>query len=680
MLLVAATVSGVSFVSPRPARADESTISVDALRTGWDRNEPGLAPSQVSSPDFGQRFSTPVDGSVYAQPLVVGSTVVVATENDNVYGLNADGGAIRWQRSLGEPWPAMAIGCGDLVPNIGVTGTPVYDSSTGTVYMAAKVNDGPDSSHPHWYLHALDVKTGAERSGWPVTIQGSATNAFFLSFNPFTAMQRPGLLLMGGAVYMAFGSLCDIGPYRGWVVRVDAASRGMTLWTTEEHSDNGRGGIWQSGGGVMSDGPGRVFVASGNGDVPPDGPGLSPPGTLAQSVIQLGVNSDGSLSAQDFFAPSDADVTSALDLDVGSGGPTGLPSDLFGTPSHPNLMVQVTKEGRIFLLDRDNLGGRAQGPGGTDAAVEIIGPFGKMFGHPGVWGGDGGYVYTITDGDPADPVHKSGPLTALKYSVTSQGQPSLTSAGTSSQTFGFSSGSPVITSTGTTSGSALVWMISADGGSGTNGQLRAFDPVPVNGVLNQRWSAPIGTASKFSVPATDGGRVFVGTRDGQVLAFGRPDTASLIGNPVDFGSVGVGQTGHATATVTAVRDVTVTNVTATAPFGATKPSNLPVTLHTGDTLSVPVSFSPTSTGPASGTLSFTTDLATIGLDMHAMATTTVTTTKTTTVTKTTTETTCCHEENNENNNEDHEHEDNNNNNNNNNNNDSNNPWRLPLAR
>jgi hypothetical protein len=393
-------------------------------------------------------------------------------------------------------------------------------------------------------------------------------------------------------------------------------------------------------------------------------------------VIQLGVNSDGSLSAQDFFAPSDADVLSEFDVDVGSGGPVGLPSDLFGTSSHPHLMVQATKDGRIFLLDRDNLGGRAQGPGGTDAAVEVIGPYGGVLGHPGVWGGDGGYVYTVANNNP---------LRALKYDVTSQGQPSLTSVGTSSQSFGFSSGSPVITSTGTTSGSALVWMISSDGGSGTNGQLRAFDPVPVNGVLNQRWSAPIGTASKFSVPATDGGRVFVGTRDGHVLAFGRPDTASLIGNPVDFGSVGVGQTGHATATVTAVRDVTVTDVTTTAPFGATKPSNLPVTLHTGDTLSVPVSFSPTSTGTASGTLSFTTDLATIGLDMHATTMTTVTTTKTTTVTKTTTETMCCHEENNENNNEDHEHEDNNNhnntnNNNDNNNNDSNNPWRLPLAR
>ena len=119
-----------------------------------------------------------------------------------------------WSRSVGPAWPASAIGCGDLVPNIGITSTPVYDPATGAVYFMAKVNDGPDADHPHFYLHSINPATGAERAGWPVTIQGSPTNDPGTTFNAKTAAQRPGLLLLDGVVYAGLRQPLRLRPLR----------------------------------------------------------------------------------------------------------------------------------------------------------------------------------------------------------------------------------------------------------------------------------------------------------------------------------------------------------------------------------------------------------------------------------------------------------------------------------
>ncbi|GHF44252.1 hypothetical protein GCM10017566_16410 [Amycolatopsis bartoniae] len=587
------------------ALADETTAAHDTLRTGWDDNEPGLVPSQVSANDFGQLFSATVDGQVYAQPVVANGVVIAATENNKVYGLDAVTGSQKWKLDLGPAWPVSTVSCGDLVPNIGVTATPVYDPSTGTVYLTSKVNDGPDPQHPHWYLHALDAKTGAERSGFPTTIKGAPTNNPNVPFNPMTAMQRPGLLLLDGVVYAGFASHCDYTPYVGYVVGVNASTGVQTtMWATEAGVSD-EGGIWQAGSGLVSDGSGRIIVATGNGIAPPAGPGDTPPATLGESVVRLAVNSDGSLTAQSFFSPHDSTKLNQDDADLGSGGPMALPAN-FGTSAHPHLVVQVGKDGRIYLLDADHLGGSAQGANGDDAVVGMTGPFQGVWGRPGFWGGDGGYVYVVGS---------NGPLRALKYSSSG---PSLTSVGTTSDNFGYTSGSPVVTSTGTTSGSALVWVVYSTGPGGENAQLRAYDPVPVGGVLKMRYSAPIGTAVKFSVPATDNGRVYVGTRDGKILGFGRPTTAPLATKPYDFGSTAVGTTGNATVTVTANSNLTVNSASAEAPFATSLTT--PVTLTKGQTLSVPISYTPTTWGGATGSLTFTTSAGTTAMDLHGQGT------------------------------------------------------------
>jgi hypothetical protein len=400
---------------------------------------------------------------------------------------------------------------------------------------------------------------------------------------------------MDGVVYMAFGSQCDFGTYVGLVAGVNLTSHAISMWSDEVGAASTQAGIWQAGGGLVSDGSGRIFVSTGNGVTAPDAPGSNPPQQLSQSVIRLGVDANGVIAARDFFSPSNASTLDLNDTDLGAGGPVGLPSPYFGTSAIPNLMVEVGKEGKLFLLNRDNLGGKSQGPGGTDAVVQSLGPFGGLWGHPAVYGGEGGYVYFP---------QTFGTLLAFKYGTDGQGRPALTQAGNSTETFGFSSGSPMVTSNGTTAGSAVLWIVDVDDTTGANGRLCAYNAVPANNHLNLLRCFPIGTATKFSTPASSGGRVYVGTRDGVLFGFGQPVTAALNLPQTRFGDVRVSNTGSATVTATAVRPVTVNSVSTSAPFSIADPPTLPATLAAGDKLSVRVDFSPTAPGSFTGALNF----------------------------------------------------------------------------
>lgn len=593
--VVLAAIGGFVVRGAFNALADLQTAGVDNYRTGWDHNEPNLAPSTVSGSNFGQLFATKVDGQVYAQPLVIGSTVVVATENDMVYGIDAVSGTVKWSDNFGPTWPAATIGCADLTPNLGSTSTGVYDPSSNTVYLTTKVNNGVDALHPNWYLHAVDAGTGAERSGWPVKILGTPANDPNHPFSPYDVNQRPGLLLMDGVVYMAFGSQCDYGTYVGWVAGVNLSTHAINMWSDEVGVSSHMAGIWQGGGGLVSDGSGRIFVSTGNGVTAPNAAGTTPPQQLSQSVVRLGVAADGVISAKDFFSPANAATLDQNDQDLGSGGPIALPSPYFGTSAVPNLMVEVGKEGRLFLLNRDNLGGKAQGTGGTDSVVQSLGPYKGLWGHPAAYGGEGGYVYYTQN---------ASSLLAFKYGTDGTGKPALSLAGNSAETYGYTSGSPLVTSDGTTAGSGVVWVVGVDGPTGANGRLCAYNAVPANNRMNLLRCFPIGTGVKFATPAASAGRVYVGTRDGYLYGFGQPVTAALNLPQTSFGNVLVSQTGQATVTATATRTVTVTAVTTTAPFAVATQPALPVTLNAGQTLSVPVSFAPTAPGSTTGTLSF----------------------------------------------------------------------------
>ena len=593
-----------------PAAADVTTVSVDNLRTGWDAAEPGLTPSDASAPDFGQLFATKLDGQVYAQPVVAKGVLLAVTEKDKAYGLDPVTGAIRWKRDVGPEWAASNIGCGDLVPTIGITSTPVVDQTTGTAYFTAKVDDGKDGDHPHWYMHAVDITNGKERRGFPTTIKGAADNDRDHDFNPKTAMQRPGLLLLDGVVYAGFASHCDRQPYVGYVVGVDARTgRQTAMFATETGNSKAGAGIWQSGGGLVSDGKGQIIFTTGNGVSPSPRPGKKPPHQLAESVVRLQVQKNRTLKASDFFSPVNNSNLDTDDADLGSGGPLAVP-DGYGTKAHPHLLVQVGKDGRVFLLDRDDLGGSGQKSGKKDDVLQTVGPYHGVWGYPSFWGGGSGYVYMTNN---------RGPLSAFKLGVSGSGKPSLSRIGTSAARFGYTSGSPMVTSDGTKAGSALVWVVFSKGPTGDGGQLRAYDAVPNKGRLKLRYSAPIGTATKFAVPATTNGRVYVANRSGQVYGFGRPSTIALASSPTDFGTVAVKASVTKQVRVTAKRTVRLTKVRTSSPFTVGK-VKLPVTLEAGASLTVPVTYRPTSPEPDSGALAFVTTTGTFAFDLHGAGT------------------------------------------------------------
>jgi iron transport multicopper oxidase len=594
------------------------TNSGDDLRDGWYPDEPSLTPQLVSGGTFGQLWSTTVDGQVYAQPLLANGTLLVATENDKVYGLDPATGAMRWPAplDLGPAWKAADIGCGDLTPNIGVTATPVIDAATNTAYLTHKTYASGTSGTARWFMDAIDMKTGTEKAGFPVQLSGTAQNHPTMTFQPTTELQRPGLLLMNGVVYAAFGSHCDFTPWQGWVFGVSTSGEVKARWVALP-SGNGAG-IWQSGAGLTSDGPGSLMIATGNGGAPSTPtPGSSPPGNLAESIVRLAVQGDGSLKAVDFFAPFDAGQLDEWDADFASGGVTGLNDEFFGTPSVPHLAVAVGKDGYVYLLNRAELGGLKQGVGGGDKVVQRIGPYGGVWSRPGVWPGDGGWVYIPTASGGTSGSGSSGFFRVYQYGVSGTGQPTLSLQATSPDAFGFTSSAPVITSDGTNSGSALVWIVWTPNRTGEGAQLRAYDPIPVEGKPVLRWSAPVGTSAKFALPGVGAGRLYVGTRDGKVLGFGSPVTPLLTGPATNFPTTTLGQSSHKTLTLTATNAVTVTGLTSSSSqfsVGASTPT-LPAQLSAGQTIQIPLTFTPSEAGPIGGTLAAETNQGNVSFAM-----------------------------------------------------------------
>src|SRR6201987_4179539 len=221
----------------------------DNARTGQNTSETILNTSNVNTSKFGKIFSMPADGQVYAQPLyVLGVTinggvhnvVILATENDSVYAYDADSsGAPLWKASLVDAAHAAGVGetplnsattiaCTDLQPQIGITSTPVIDPTSKTIYVEAKSTDGTNYFHR---LHALDLLTGNEKSPGPVVIAGTVPGTGDgsnlngqLAFDDFRHLNRPGLLMMNGTIYLAYASHCDDGPYHGWLFAYDAAT------------------------------------------------------------------------------------------------------------------------------------------------------------------------------------------------------------------------------------------------------------------------------------------------------------------------------------------------------------------------------------------------------------------------------------------------------------------------
>lgn len=557
-LALAGILAGVQSVTSGSARADEVTISQNVSRDGWDSKEPILSPATVAGKTFGRIFDTRVNGQVFAQPLNVGDSVLVATENDYVYSINRSTGKVNWSRQLGSPYASATEDCGQtpvVLPYIGVTSAPVYDSSTGTLYVSGMLSGPPgddkdmSTKTPTYDLFALNESTGAIK--WKKQIAGSPTDNSGNTFNAALQMQRTGLLLLNGSVYMGFGALCADGAadhqYIGYIAGVNTKSHAETLWTDEEKDYPGQyGGIWQGGGGLLAVGK-SIYFATANGTAPALGTkGSAAPSQahLGQSMVQLNVQSNGSLKAADFYSPGNANRMTAVDHDFGSGGPILLP---FGTKDYPHLFATADKEAQTFLLNQSRLGGRSKSATGSTAVftgspslVKEPEPAGGGGVAHGLWGHMAAFAGVGPTGKATDYLYYEGTgwgstdnMYVLSFDGANPKKPVLKNIGATSQTFGFSSGSPVITSNGRAATSAVVWEVQTDNSNGTGGSLDAFSALPVKGVLKEIWSAPIGDAAQFTVPATSDGRVYVGARnDASAAATGSNATAC----PTDFES------------------------------------------------------------------------------------------------------------------------------------------------
>jgi hypothetical protein len=645
VVLVAALALAVAFLvaaqpPPSPhsttAQSTDSIIGTDADqgRSGWYPDEAALSPSAVTSPSFGEQFATQLNSQIYAQPIVADGVLLAVTEDNDAYGLNPTTGAVEWHDNFGTPWNPLTIDCGDLVPSIGITGTPVVDSDTGTAYFVTNIAQ-PDGT-ASWWMQAVNVTNGQPVPGFPVEIEGTASNDPTTTFDPEQQMQRPGLAIANGTVFAAFGSHCDITPWEGWVAGVSEQGGELTtLWADETNGASG-GGIWGASSGPVVDSSGDLIFATGNGNSPVPGPGLGvpqpigPDNGLGDCVVKLSTTG-GQLSLADYFCPQNAPTLDEDDLDLGSAGPTLLPS-AFGTTTSPNLIVQAGKEGEIYLLNDADLGGEAP-PGGTDNVVSEVGPYGGVWSHPVAWPGDGGYVYIPTGSPGQKGAEGPGELDVYQRVVNGESV-ALNWVGDVPNLL-YGSSSPIVTSNGSTDGSAIVWEIQVppggSTGAGENAQLDAFSAVPVPttpgdpDTLQLLWSAPVGTSSKFDPPVASNGVVYVGNRDGVIQAFGAGTSAPPLGGPsVIAPTATLGTTSTVTAVLTASGDVNVqsfvlenTTAGAQTAFSAGNPTPaLPATLGGGGELSIPITFDPEVLGAQSAILTVTTATGTVSVDVN----------------------------------------------------------------
>lgn len=499
------------------AQVNVTTWRYDMTRQGQNTQETQLTPTEVNTANFGKLRSYAVDGSVYAQPLYmtdlniaggVHNVLYIATEHDSVYAFDADANQTLWQASLldqahgaaagATTVPSGDVGTADLVPEIGVTSTPVIDPASKTLYVVAK---SKENGNYFLRLHALDLTSGMERPGSPIAIAGSVpgngngSSSGQVAFNAKLGLQRAGLLLLNGHVLFAVASHGDNGPYHGWVFAYDAASLQQTgiYCTSPSGAENG---IWMSGAGLAADtnnGPGRVFIANGNGSydaVPP----YSDAQSFGDGVETLDL-SGGALHVTDTWVPFDQDYLSRTDLDEGSGGILLLPDQ---PGAHPRELVQVGKIGRIEVLDRDHLGGYT--PGSNNIAQEVPGQLGGLWSTPAYWNGN---IYFWGNGD------------TLKQFSLANGQLSGAPVFHGAESSSFPGASPVITSNGTSNG--VLWAVRSDGYNGNNAALlEAYDATNVSRQLytsaQMSGRDQAGAAVKFVVPTVVNGQVYIGTQ------------------------------------------------------------------------------------------------------------------------------------------------------------------------
>jgi hypothetical protein len=355
------------------AGTDVMTYHNDIARTGQNTTETKLTQANVNPTTFGLLRSLNVDGLVDAEPLylsqlqVAGSAhnvVFIATEHDSVYAFDSDTGAEVWKVSLLGSGETVSDdrGCSQVTPEIGVTSTPVIDRAAGTHGILYAVAMSKNGTTYFQRLHALDVTTGAEVEGGPVTVQatfpgtGDNSSGGQVIFDPKQYKERAALLLLNGVLYTSWASHCDFSPYTAWIMGYNQSTLAQT--TVLNLTPNGsEGSIWQSGGGLAADAQGNIYALMANGtfDTTLDGNGFPNKQDYGNAFVKVSTTG-GNLHLADYFNMSNTVTESNGDKDLGSGGAMVLPDQSYGTASTLHLAIGAGKDGNIYVVDRNTMG------------------------------------------------------------------------------------------------------------------------------------------------------------------------------------------------------------------------------------------------------------------------------------------------------------------------------------
>ncbi|KAI7470730.1 WSC-domain-containing protein [Hortaea werneckii] len=521
-----------------------------------------------------------VADTVYAKPLLFtpngGKQLIFPASSQNyIRTLDAVSGAVINTRQVQKPFLQSDIG---YIPDtIGIIGTPIIDPATEIVYFYAKTyipnyRAAGDTGiiNGVYYFHAVHVVDLSDLDGFPILVDGSpADNDPRKYFIGGTILQRPSLLQVGSVIYAGFGGHCDLFNYTGTVLGVDVNQKKLVAnWVVEsgpnsrfstdwlDNAAGGQGGIWQAGMGLASDGN-RLFFATGNGasggNQGTPASGQSGCRTLGEAVVNLGIDtSSGKLDLVDYFQPYDYVNMDGCDQDFGSGGVALLDPSHFNGTGVARIAITTGKNGKIYFMNADNLGGYKEGPGQTDGIIQTIVTNRAVFGGVESYPLEGGHVYSTPVGEPT-PVYKLG--------FTSSGAPSFSLVGkTAEKSAGrVGPGVPVITTFKGRPGTAIMWSTDPDAG------LRAWYAVPNPDQTMTRINLPqIGGVNKFQRPAFGDGRAYTTDANGVLYCLGAPVNLPMqCSSPVDFGDVALGsnktQALNCTALIpiTAVDGVTV---------------------------------------------------------------------------------------------------------------------------
>jgi Immunoglobulin domain len=516
---------GTATLTVNPASSgtaiDVVTYHYDNLRTGQNTNELTLTPTNVNATKFGKLGEFAVDGKVDAQPLLLSGVAIpskgtknvlyVVTEHDSVYAFDADtisagGGSILWQVSALQPGetPSDNRGCGQVSPEIGITATPVIDRARNAIYVVAMSKDG--SGNYFQRLHALNLTTGKELFGGPKTIQasfpgtGDNSSGGNVVFDAKQYKERPGLLQVGGTIYTAWSSHCDIRPYTAWVMSFNADN--LSPVSVLNLVPNGsEGAIWMAGAAPGADASGNIYMILGNGDF---GTTLNASGFPANSNCGncfVKVSSGATLKLLDYFTPLNTVSESNGDVDFGSGGELLLPDvvDAMGNARH--LAVGSGKDTVIYVVDREKMGKFSASA--DNIYQQINGQLsGGVFSKPSYFHG------TVYYGAVNDAI-KAFPIT--------NGLLATSPASRTSHTFAYPGATPTISASGNTNG--IVWVVE----NSSPGVLHAYDASNLATELYNSNQAASGrdhfSNNKFITPMVANGRVYVGTSS-SVAVFG----------------------------------------------------------------------------------------------------------------------------------------------------------------